>query len=69
MRLFEPSEIPLDQIAFSSVAVTLRYYLEDMAAGGRFRYHHGVIAKNPGAGPNDPSTFAVRDHLAYALTL
>ena len=66
VRLFSPHELPMDELAFSSISVTLRYFLEDLQSG-RFRMHHGVIDKQPGSSPNDPSTFAVRDHMAFEL--
>ncbi len=37
VRLFEEHEIPWDELAFRSVAMTLRYYFEDRRAG-RFRF-------------------------------
>eukprot|EP00884_Botryococcus_braunii_P011226 jgi/Botrbrau1/20103/Bobra.0173s0007.1 len=61
--LMKPEDIPFDQIAFSSVSIALRYYLDDMASG-RFHVHHGVIEKQPGSLPNDPSTFKLRNHFA-----
>jgi len=66
--LFEPQDIPFDQIAFSSVSLTLRYYLEDLRTG-RFHVHHGVIDKRPGSGPNDPASFEVKQHMALPLAL
>ncbi|EFJ46901.1 hypothetical protein VOLCADRAFT_44814, partial [Volvox carteri f. nagariensis] len=62
VALFAPDDIPFDQIAFSSVAVTLRLYCEDLRTGA-FRVHHGVIDKRPGSLPNDPGTFQLRDHV------
>jgi len=61
--LFDPKDIPYDSLAFSSVALSLKYYLED-AASGKWRMHHGVIDKQPGSGPNDPGTFYLRDHMS-----
>lgn len=71
--LFAPSDIPWDQLAFSSVAVTLRYFLEDMEAlsagkAAGYRMHHGVIDKRPGGGPNEPGTYAVRSHYQSVVT-
>lgn len=51
------------QIAFSSVAIALRYYVSDMESG-RFHIHHGVIEKKKGSAPNDPGTFLLKDHFA-----
>lgn len=63
-------DIPFDQLAFSSVRVSLQLYLEDLAAGRRFRVHHGVIDKTPGSGPggSDPAGFAVRQHMEMFAT-
>lgn len=61
VELFEPSSIPFDQIAFSSVSITLRHYIADMASGV-WHMHHGVIDKVPGAAPNDPAAFQLKDH-------
>ncbi|EIE26161.1 hypothetical protein COCSUDRAFT_10765, partial [Coccomyxa subellipsoidea C-169] len=63
-RLFAPEDIPFDQIAFSSVATALRFYVSDLKAGRRYHIHHGVIEKAQGSAPNDPSTFVLRDHFA-----
>ncbi len=54
------------QIAFSSVATALRFYVSDLKAGRRYHIHHGVIEKAQGSAPNDPSTFVLRDHFAIA---
>ena len=61
VELFEPSSIPFDQIAFSSVSISLRHYVADMASGV-WHMHHGVIDKVPGAAPNDPAAFQLKDH-------
>jgi hypothetical protein len=39
--LFEPSAIPWGEIAFSSVAITLRSFVADMASGS-WHIHHGA---------------------------
>ncbi|MDO5057136.1 MAG: NUDIX hydrolase [Lautropia sp.] len=49
-RLFEESEIPWDDIAFSTVATTLRWFLDDRR-NGRFNLHQGHIAPPPVASP------------------
>ncbi|KAF8073126.1 NUDT23 [Scenedesmus sp. PABB004] len=64
--LFSPDAIPFDEIAFSSVAITLRQYVEDMASGS-WHMHHGVIHKRPGSLPNDPATYELRDHFAVPV--
>lgn len=53
----------LVQIAFSSISLALRYYLEDMKIG-TYRVHHGVVAKQPGSGPNEAGAFQLQDHFA-----
>lgn len=59
-RLFDPQDIPFDQIAFSSISITLRKYVADLHQG-RFSFHHGVVDKVPGSKPNDPKGFSLRD--------
>eukprot|EP00775_Hariotina_reticulata_P005531 gene5531-5767_t len=66
VALFEPSSIPFDQLAFSSVSITLRHYLDDMATGV-WHLHHGVIYKVPGSAPNDPAAFELRDHFSVPI--
>lgn len=51
------------QIAFSSISLALRYYLEDMKLG-TYQVHHGVVAKQPGSGPNEAGAFHLKDHFA-----
>lgn len=58
-----PHEIPFDELAFSSVSLVLQLYVEDLEAG-RFRVHHGTITKDAGAGPNQPGTFKLSQHMA-----
>ncbi|XP_077246963.1 nudix hydrolase homolog 23 [Tasmannia lanceolata] len=60
--LFSLDEIPFDCLAFSSVVVTLKMYIEDVTAG-KFRSHYCIINKRPGAGPSDTRGFAVDYHL------
>lgn len=64
--LFALDEIPFDSIAFSSITVALKMYIEDVKAG-HIRHHHGVIVKRPGASPSDPTGYVVRDHLQSCL--
>ncbi|KAG0619949.1 hypothetical protein M758_4G177500 [Ceratodon purpureus] len=61
--LFSLDEIPFDSIAFSSITVALKMFIEDVNAG-QIRSHHGVIVKRPGASPSDPTGYVVRDHLS-----
>lgn len=67
-RLFAPEEIPFDQLAFSSVSIALRHYLEDLRQG-HFHLHHGAILKAPGSGPNDAGSFSLQHHFAIPTTL
>eukprot|EP00250_Pteridium_aquilinum_P008083 c17656_g1_i1 orf=159-995(+) len=60
--LFSIDEIPFDEIAFSSISVALKLYVEDFKLG-RMKVHLGVIDKRAGASPSDPSGYTVRDHI------
>lgn len=51
------------QIAFSSISLALQYYVEDMHEG-QYKVHHGVVAKQPGSGPNEAGQFQLQDHMA-----
>lgn len=55
------------QVAFSSISLALRFYVEDMRAGRR-RLHHGVIEKAEGSLPNDPASYRLRDHMAMDIS-
>lgn len=61
--LFDPKDIPFNQIAFSSISLALQYYVEDMQQG-HYRVHHGVVSKQPGSGPNEAGRFELQDHFA-----
>lgn len=56
-QLFPLSDIPWDELAFSSVAMALKSWVTEKEAGGEFRFRHATIIKEPGSGPNDPGTF------------
>jgi ADP-ribose pyrophosphatase YjhB (NUDIX family) len=43
-RLFDEDRIPWDQIAFTAVRETLRYFFEDRAAG-RYPFHMGDVTR------------------------
>ncbi|KAL4533843.1 hypothetical protein Ndes2437B_g03165 [Nannochloris sp. 'desiccata'] len=58
--LFAPENIPFDEIAFSSVSIALKSYLEDREKGD-FKFRHGSIIKEPGSGPNEPGTFKLTE--------
>jgi hypothetical protein len=42
--------------------------LQDMASG-QWHLHHGVIDKVPGAAPNDPASFQLKDHFSVPVAL
>jgi len=58
--LFAPENIPFDEIAFSSVSIALKSYLEDRKKGD-FKFRHGSIIKEAGSGPNEPGTFKLTE--------
>ncbi|KAH7692065.1 FAD diphosphatase protein [Dioscorea alata] len=60
--LFAPEDIPFGSIAFSSITVTLKMYIEDIKAGSA-RFHYCTINKRPGASPSDPNGFEVDNHM------
>ncbi|CAO2831840.1 unnamed protein product [Amaranthus hypochondriacus] len=61
-RLFSLDELPLDSLAFSSMLVTLKLYIEDMKAG-KPKFHYGTINKRPGTSPSDIHAFTLDYHL------
>ena len=58
--LFKFDDIPFDELAFSSVSIALKSYIEDREKGD-FKFRHGSIIKEPGSGPNDPGTFKLTE--------
>lgn len=60
VSLFSPEEIPFDSIAFSSVYITLKRWVDDRKRG-MYSIHHGVIRKKPGASIRDQSAFQFVD--------
>ncbi|URD77656.1 nudix hydrolase 23 [Musa troglodytarum] len=60
--LFALDDIPFDSLAFSSIIVTLRMYIEDINSGN-LKFHYCTINKRPGASPSDPCGFNVDYHL------
>jgi len=66
VALFEPKDIPFDDLAFSSITITLQHFVEDMQAGS-FRLHHAEIEKIPGTAPNDPNSFRLINHMAFQV--
>lgn len=64
--LFKLSEIPWNELAFSSVRLALEQYVEDVEKGS-FSMLHGKIVKSAGAGPNEPGTFELTDKLRFEV--
>lgn len=60
VALFSPEDIPFDSIAFSSVYVTLKRWVDDRKRG-TYSLHHGVIRKKPGAAIRDQNAFKLMD--------
>lgn len=56
----------LPQLAFSAVTIALKLYVEDLERGD-WRFHHGVVKKKEGAGPNEPGTFALKGYIGLQL--
>lgn len=52
-RLFEAQDIPWDEIAFSTVETSLRWFLADREQG-RFYLHESTIPKPTGQQPSNP---------------
>lgn len=65
VQLFAPEDIPFDELAFSSVTMTLRQWVDDKAAGA-YSLHHGVIRKEEGANPFDPNSYEYTDGFELA---
>ncbi|XP_074591073.1 nudix hydrolase 23, chloroplastic-like [Curcuma longa] len=61
-KLFALDDIPFDSLAFSSIIVTLKMYIKDIATGA-LKFHYCTINKRPGASPSDPRGFDVDYHL------
>jgi len=64
--LFDPKDIPFEELAFSSISITLQHYLEDMQSG-KYRLHHAEIEKLPGTAPNDPNSFRLVNHMSFQV--
>ena len=54
------SEVPYDDLAFSSVVTALRFFAADVEAGS-FGFHSCVIDKDPGSSPSDPASYRVTE--------
>ncbi|KAH6794662.1 nudix hydrolase-like protein 23 [Perilla frutescens var. hirtella] len=61
-KLFSLEDIPFDSLAFSSMLVTLKLYLEDKKIG-RPKFHYGIINKRPGTSPSDIHAYTLDNHL------
>ncbi|KAL3715861.1 hypothetical protein ACJRO7_007591 [Eucalyptus globulus] len=61
-QLFALDDIPFDSLAFSSILVTLKLYVQDVK-NGRPRFHYGTINKRPGSSPSDIRAYALDYHL------
>ncbi|XP_070052866.1 nudix hydrolase 23, chloroplastic isoform X1 [Nicotiana tomentosiformis] len=64
-RLYELDDIPFDSLAFSSMLVTLKLYIEDIKVG-RPKFHYGIINKRYSGQPIWPGTSPSEIH-AYTL--
>ncbi|GMH44941.1 hypothetical protein BSKO_12898 [Bryopsis sp. KO-2023] len=63
-RFFAPNEIPFETVAFSTVTITLKKYLEDLRSGS-FRIHHAEVVKVPGTHPNDMRNHKLAHHFEF----
>ncbi|XP_072977618.1 nudix hydrolase 23, chloroplastic-like isoform X1 [Typha angustifolia] len=61
-QLFALDDIPFQSLAFSSIIVTLKMYIEDIKAGN-LKFHYCTINKRPGASPSDLRGFDVNYYL------
>ncbi|KAG8050352.1 hypothetical protein GUJ93_ZPchr0009g2206 [Zizania palustris] len=61
--LFALDDIPFDSLAFSSIIVTLRMYLEDVKTGS-IKFHYCTINKRLGTGPSDLRSFDIDNHFS-----
>ncbi|KAK6149216.1 hypothetical protein DH2020_016741 [Rehmannia glutinosa] len=61
-QLFPLEDIPLDSLAFSSMLVTLKLYIEDRKVGSP-KFHYATINKRPGTGPSDIHAHTIGHHL------
>jgi ADP-ribose/FAD diphosphatase len=63
VRLFAADEVPWVELALSSGTLALRMFFDEAAAGA-FRVHSGAAVKRPSAGPNEPGSFELTEHIA-----
>ncbi|CAN0879098.1 Nudix hydrolase 23, chloroplastic [Linum grandiflorum] len=61
-QLFSIDDIPFESLAFSSMVVTLKLYIEDMKSG-KLKFHYGTINKRPGTSPSDSHAYTLDNHM------
>ncbi|KAG0486751.1 hypothetical protein HPP92_008846 [Vanilla planifolia] len=61
-------DIPFGYLAFSSIYVTLKMYVEDFKAGN-LKFHYCTINKRPGATPSDPNGFENLTNFTFPTTI
>ncbi|KAJ8566123.1 hypothetical protein K7X08_030600 [Anisodus acutangulus] len=61
-QLFELDDIPFDSLAFSSMLVTLKLYIEDIKVG-RPKFHYGIINKRPETSPSESHAYTLDFHM------
>lgn len=61
-QLFALDDIPFDSLAFSSMLVTLKLYIEDRQVG-RPKFHYGIINKRSGTRPSDIYAYTLDHHM------
>ncbi|KAI5671594.1 hypothetical protein M9H77_11958 [Catharanthus roseus] len=62
-QLFTVDDIPFNSLAFSSMLVTLKLYIEDRLVG-RPKFHYSVINKRPGTSPSDIHAYTLDHHMS-----
>ncbi|KAL6540444.1 Nudix hydrolase 23, chloroplastic [Orobanche minor] len=61
-KLFGVEDIPFESLAFSSMLVTLKLYIEDIKVG-RPKFHYGIITKRPGTSPAEINSYTFDHHM------
>ncbi|CAN0907602.1 Nudix hydrolase 23, chloroplastic [Linum grandiflorum] len=61
-QLFSIDDIPFESLAFSSMVVTLKLYIEDMKSG-KLKFHYGTINKRPGTSPSNSHAYTLDNHM------
>lgn len=61
-RLFAFDDIPFDELAFSSMLVTLQWYIADKRVG-KTKFHYGIINKRPGTSPSEIRAYTLDKHM------